>query len=409
MNHMIHNLTPSPADVFITYDLDFIPSGTPADQDVSDVAHGLARRHGRRSLSRLRRAQGRRAAATSATPTPTRRPQLRGHRLTANQLDGRGGRRARRHRGPPASGRAVDRPEGHPRRDARCRCSARGRSTSSRPGAVSWDVAMTATPEDWRVAVRRGDVLSVSATYDTRRASWYESMGIMPVAVRRRRQRAPTRSPRTSTCRGEVTHGHLRENRNHGGAFGGLPDARKLLSAPPAPSRTVPVRGFLYGRGDLGVTGAQGPPADDPPGPVAALRQPRRQAQRLPHDHELPRALQPRDGHRLPARRRPRALRLGQPRLRAGGPDAGGAADLVADAEADPPRHLHVLLPRAPVHARCVPRRAQARLSGRPRPERRRLIARRAGPSGPRRAGRSPAARAAPRARGGRRPRRCRA
>ena len=75
-------------------------------------------------------------------------------------------------------------------------------------GAVSWDVAMTATPEDWRVAVRRGDVLSVSATYDTRRSSWYESMGIMPVAfdaggggrrpVRHERQRAGE-SP-TGTC-----------------------------------------------------------------------------------------------------------------------------------------------------------------------------------------------------------------
>ena len=41
---------------------------------------------------------------------------------------------------------------------------------------------MTATPANWRVGIRKGDVLSVSATYDTRRASWYESMGIMPVA-----------------------------------------------------------------------------------------------------------------------------------------------------------------------------------------------------------------------------------
>ena len=49
-------------------------------------------------------------------------------------------------------------------------------------GAVSWDVAMTATRPNWRVKVKRGDVLSVSATYDSKRASWYESMGIMPVA-----------------------------------------------------------------------------------------------------------------------------------------------------------------------------------------------------------------------------------
>ena len=46
-------------------------------------------------------------------------------------------------------------------------------------GAVSWDVSMTATKPNWRVAVKAGDRLNVSATYDTRKASWYESMGIM--------------------------------------------------------------------------------------------------------------------------------------------------------------------------------------------------------------------------------------
>ena len=40
---------------------------------------------------------------------------------------------------------------------------------------------MTATPSDWRVRVRAGDTLSISATYETRRASRYESMGIMVV------------------------------------------------------------------------------------------------------------------------------------------------------------------------------------------------------------------------------------
>ena len=67
---------------------------------------------------------------------------------------------------------------------------------------------------------------------------------------------------------GEVTHGHLQENRNHGGAFGGLPDARRLLSAPPARSRVVPVRGFVYGQGDLGLTGRRGRPPTLRPGQV---------------------------------------------------------------------------------------------------------------------------------------------
>ena len=50
-------------------------------------------------------------------------------------------------------------------------------------GEVSWDVAMGATPPSWRVQVKAGDTVSVHATYDTRRADWYEVMGIMPVAV----------------------------------------------------------------------------------------------------------------------------------------------------------------------------------------------------------------------------------
>ena len=36
-------------------------------------------------------------------------------------------------------------------------------------GAVSWDVAMTGTPPDWRVKVHKGDMLWTSATYDTKR------------------------------------------------------------------------------------------------------------------------------------------------------------------------------------------------------------------------------------------------
>ena len=36
---------------------------------------------------------------------------------------------------------------------------------------------------DWKIAVKKGDRLNVSATYDTRKASWYESMGIMVVFV----------------------------------------------------------------------------------------------------------------------------------------------------------------------------------------------------------------------------------
>jgi plastocyanin len=117
-------------------------------------------------------------------------------------------------------------------------------------GAVSWDVAMEATPPDWRVGVRKGDVLSVTATYDSRRASWYESMGIMPTAFSPGGT-GPDPFAVNVDRPGVYTHGHLAENRFHGGAFSGLPDPRRLLSAVPPPKRTVGIRGFLYSRGDL--------------------------------------------------------------------------------------------------------------------------------------------------------------
>jgi plastocyanin len=50
-------------------------------------------------------------------------------------------------------------------------------------GAVSWDVSMEATRRGWRIALKEGDTVSIDTTYDVERASWYESMGILPLAV----------------------------------------------------------------------------------------------------------------------------------------------------------------------------------------------------------------------------------
>ena len=87
-------------------------------------------------------------------------------------------------------------------------------------GAVSWDVAMTATRPNWRVKVKRGDVLSVQATYDSKRASWYESMGIMPVAFAPGAPGGVDPFSGKLERRGRLTHGHLKENNNHGGERG---------------------------------------------------------------------------------------------------------------------------------------------------------------------------------------------
>jgi plastocyanin len=263
MNHMIHNLTPTPADVYITYDLEFVPDTAPEAAamrevrtlfldvmglqiyPVFDVRRHAGGRDGRYTYPRESK-QGRAGAYTRnryVVPEDGVLVGTAGHLhpggLWTDLSLERGGKRVR-----------LFRSRAHYFEPA---------------GAVSWDVAMEATPEDWRVGVKRGDVLSVSATYDSRRASWYEAMGIMGTAFSPGAT-GPDPFKVNVDKPGVLTHGHLEENRNHGGAFAGLADPRKLFSAPPPPRRTVGINNFLYGRGDLLRTGKKRRPPTIRPG-----------------------------------------------------------------------------------------------------------------------------------------------
>jgi len=117
-------------------------------------------------------------------------------------------------------------------------------------GRVSQDFSMTVTPPDWRVRVKPGDILQLNAVYDTTKASWYEPMGIVvgwmaladtsgvdPFATERvkqrvkpkpRKGRSGTKAKKTAKARyrwvdrlvpiatsGPVTHGHLQIGRAH--------------------------------------------------------------------------------------------------------------------------------------------------------------------------------------------------
>jgi plastocyanin len=249
MNHMIHNLTPTPADVKITYDLDFIPLGAPEAAGIRDVETVWMDVMGLQVypvFDALRGAGGRDGRYTypdesrgAATYTRNRWVADRDGVLVA----------AAGHLHP--GGLWTDLSLTRGGRTVRL---FRSRAQYFEPaGAVSWDVAMTVTPPEWRVGIQRGDVLSVSATYDTSRASWYESMGIMPVAFSPGGT-GPDPFATPVDVPGSVTHGELPENRNHGGSFAGLPDARRLLSAP-APATAVAIRDFAYRGGDLGAVG----------------------------------------------------------------------------------------------------------------------------------------------------------
>ena len=119
-------------------------------------------------------------------------------------------------------------------------------------GEVSWDVAMGGTPPSWRVQVKANDTVSVHATYDTRRADWYEVMGIMPVAVYDGTLPGKDGQDTTlSQTQGVLTHGHLAENDNHGGDPTGAPDPLALPSVA-VPGGTIGIQQFAY----RGVPGA---------------------------------------------------------------------------------------------------------------------------------------------------------
>jgi plastocyanin len=262
LNHMIHNLLPNRDRVYITYTLDFIP-------DTSKLAKGI---HRVRTL--WLDVEGGRAYPVF----DVHRGAGKDGRFTYpdDQPDAYAGGVPRNTRVIPRDGVLVG-TAGHLHpgglytdlkltRGGRTVNLFRSRAHYWEPaGAVSWDVAMTATRKDWRVKVKRGDVLSVSATYDSKRASWYESMGIDPVAFAPDARGGVDPFSGKLDRHGRLTHGHLRENRNHGGEPGGLSDPRKL-AAVPAGADPLAITDFLYGQGDLLRGGAASRPPAIAPG-----------------------------------------------------------------------------------------------------------------------------------------------
>ena len=218
---------------------------------------------------------------------------------------------------------------------------------------------MTVTPADWRVGVqarrravglghlrhRARVVVRVDGDHAGRRST--------PAAA------GPTRSTTNVDVPGRLTHGHLPENHNHGGAFSGLPDPRELLAAPlPRARHGRDPRLRLRPRRPLRDRHAAAARRPCRRGRSLTLRQPRRRRRTILHTITSCKAPCNRTtGHRLPARRRPGAVRLRQPRLRARGlRRRRRSARPWKTPKSLRAGHLHVLLPRAPVHARRLPR-----------------------------------------------------
>jgi plastocyanin len=272
---MLHNLTPAPAQVYLTWDIDFVPSTSAAAVGIKqvsplwlDVGKGnypvYDAQRGWGKGGRYRFPEDARGAERQkigplrhfTAPADLTLVAAGGHvhpgGLWVDLSISRG------ESVPLGNGDAYRAP---PPRNARTKRIFRSEAKYFEPaGAVSWDAAMTFTKPDWRVAVRKGDMLSVSAVYDTTRASWYEVMGIIdPLWFTS--SDVPGRDPFTQRVdwHGVVTHGHLAENDNHGGTGAStLPDARARPSGALKPA--VDIKGFVYALGDLTASGAVGRP-----------------------------------------------------------------------------------------------------------------------------------------------------
>jgi plastocyanin len=275
LNHMIHNLTPRAMTLYVSYTIDFIPDSSPAAAGMRplrpvwlDVQNGSFY-----PVFDVHRGSGKNGRFTYPTQADNPYPDGVAKNLWQVDRDGvlvagaghlhSGGlysdlylrRSGARYRGPRCETRATARLRARCRRQAP---SVRGnrvhlfRSNARywEPfGPVSWDMAMKVTPPNWRVAVKKGDILENTATYESKRASWYESMGIEIFYMA---DGPGGKNPyRTKVdLPGRVTHGHLAENSDHGGRPTDLADPRLLPAAGLSPN-PLAITQFSYAAGDL--------------------------------------------------------------------------------------------------------------------------------------------------------------
>ena len=258
LNHMIHNLFPTKTDVYLTWDMDIVPDGTPAAKTIRTVASLFMDVRGGEAYPVFDVLRGSGQKSSFAYPDQAKNPY--GGNTPLNRIVA------------PTDGVAVA-AGGHIHPGGRftdLKITRGGRTVNvfrsvaryyEPAGPVSWDMATTYTPKDWRVAYKKGDVISISATYETKRASWYEAMGIMTVAIEPDGTGGVDPFTGKLNRRGQTTHGRLAENANHGGKRARFKDSRRLPDGPRIDGeQVVTIKGFATSQGDLSINGPQGRP-----------------------------------------------------------------------------------------------------------------------------------------------------
>ena len=196
----------------------------------------------------------------------------------------------------------------------------------------SWNFAMTATAADWRPQVKAGDVLRVSATYNTTLGSWYEVMGIMVVweaydatggtnpfggrldelAISPTATTPPTTTsaaPRTSAPIPRLAAGPVIRTRSRSRAFRYLPGDISSKSDKKAPSCVPTIRKGQSLEFVNEDASAQGTFGDGILG--ASIAEPVLLSVHLPHGHVVSESVHVQLRARVSARERAARVRLG--------------------------------------------------------------------------------------------------
>ena len=267
LNDMLHDLVAQPAQVYVVWRLDFVPDSSPAAADIKTVRTQWMDVAGQSLYPVFDSLRSYGHNGTYTFPDQAPASDLR----PCSLIGGNSGAH-----GCLGNTQTWKVPDGHPQtliataghlhpgglytqlrdtRDGHTNTLFTSNAHYYEPaGEVSWDVAMGGTPSDWKVQVDPGDKVSVHATYDTRRADWYEVMGIMPIAVYNGTLSDPDVKDAQADDipqNGVLTHTHLSENDNHGGDPTGAPNPLSLPSVA-VPNGTVGIQQFAY----QGVPGA---------------------------------------------------------------------------------------------------------------------------------------------------------
>ena len=146
MNHMIHNLTPSAADVYITYDLEFVPATSPQAAGMKEVRTMFLDSRGIRAYPVFDVHRG--AGGRDGRYTFPRESKQPGYTLNRYRVPEDGelvGAAGHLHPGGLWTDLVLE------RGGKRVRLFRSNAKYFEPAGAVSWDVAMEVTPPDWRV------------------------------------------------------------------------------------------------------------------------------------------------------------------------------------------------------------------------------------------------------------------